>query len=405
MPDKEDNGSCAELALLKFAIEDEGLRQLIQETPSLRIMHYVDLWSLMIELPAGRDVLEEAVMSSGDPVILRQWREVNDIEVEESDINDWIHLHRENVIRNEVRRTARRMLYDSSRKNVDELLNYVPYLSGSGPTAGSRLLDSQSMIDLYNRSLQSGRMGPPIKLGISRDYDSFWDGYRLLLIVGDTGHGKSTLLSWSAIATARLWRSSMLDSRILFFTLEGGIPRQITRFLSALSGINRIHLEGSNVDPETLEALEPYLEEFKELNIVASDERQLDSMIEHIESLALEPNGIGAVYIDYIQMIYYNGTASNEESALRAIANILVDVGDRYNIPIIAASQLSFADKNRPIPFGARAIAHKANLMLWLNKLNDSDGGPTAKVKCMKNTLGPLFEETLMIDYATNRVF
>lgn len=384
-----------EIPIVRLAIEYPQVREMYR-LGQIPLRHCKALMELILTCPLGTEPLLAAVEEQNDPNLSRLLQDVLGQRVVIEDFHEYLKAHEDSYVREEVARRARRMLWEARNAPVEALRKYVP--SAARSDTGD-LVDASSLLSLYEKSLTAGRLTPPIRLGLNRDYESFWDGYRMILVMADTKHGKSTFLSQSAFHTMQHWLAEEMPYKLIFFCLEGGLRRLFLRFLALASGIPRKDWEpGRVIAPEV--RLKTY-EAVERLPILASEERNWQAMQDLIMEVA-STDLIGAIYIDYIQMMGLSkGEAVGEES-LRQMANELVELGDKLNISIVVASQIT--NKN---PFGARAILHKANLGLFLHKLGDTDARyrSNLRIEYIADSLDSAgYAEEVFLDYATGRI-
>lgn len=143
------------------------------------------------------------------------------------------------------------------------------------------------------------------------------DKEELIIIGGQTGHGKSMLMQKIALNVA------LGNNPVLYLSLEMSIPQQIARFYSMA--------RNDLGDPvETISKLPIYFYGGKDTMTLP--------LLNRLLRVAKEKYGIKEVFIDHIH--YFSQEIDNVTSELGLIVRTLKEYSRRYELPIVAISTL-----------------------------------------------------------------
>lgn len=239
----------------------------------------------------------------------------------------------------------------------------------------------------------------------------------LTVVGGVMNHGKSKVLQSLTLDTIE-----NTNKDVLYFTYEESKRDVYDQFLNAyvnidLSANNRrtiksyLH-DGSrkyfskdvrmSEDFHTFQFLEKKFNEEiynKRLILVEPQDNYLSTLVGIVRS-AVRKRNVGAVFIDYIQMLYLENKGKMQ-ARTDEICRILVDIealAKQYDIPIVLAAQLRRESSDSPLTIDNQSFAdsdwigRKPNsiLLLWSNQklcFNDPTG---AKAKAAKKELPDL---------------
>lgn len=143
------------------------------------------------------------------------------------------------------------------------------------------------------------------------------DKEELIIIGGQTGHGKSMLMQRIAL------NSALKKEPILYLSLEMSIPQQIARFYS----MAREEL------PDTVETISKL-----PIYFYGGKDTMSLGLLNRLLRIAKEKYGIKAVFIDHIH--YFSQDIDNVTSEVGLIVRTLKEYARRYELPIIAISTL-----------------------------------------------------------------
>ena len=239
----------------------------------------------------------------------------------------------------------------------------------------------------------------------------------LTVVGGVMNHGKSKVLQSLALDTIE-----NTDKDVLYFTYEESKRDVYDQFLNAyvnidLSANNRrtiksyLH-DGSrkyfskdvrmSEDFHTFQFLEKKFNEEiynKRLILVEPQDNYLSTLIGIVRS-AVRKRNVGAVFVDYVQMLYLENKGKMQ-ARTDEICRILVDIeslAKQYDIPIVLAAQLRRESSDSPLTIDNQSFADSdwigrkphSILLLWSNQktcFNDPTG---AKAKAVEKELPDL---------------
>lgn len=251
-----------------------------------------------------------------------------------------------------------------------------------------------------------------VRTGLSR-LDDLVDGYRpghMYLVGGGSGHGKTGFLTFAAV------RGAMVGAAVLYATAE--VPAEAIA--------QRIVCNVARVDGRKLEKLD--LDRDETAQVVGSTHRVNEWPLSILDAPALtiglldrevrrhvkrNPERIGLLVVDYLQLLRANGRHGNREQEVAEVADGLLELAKRHRIAVIVGAQLNRAggqraDK-RPISADLRESSraeHNASvvLMLYRPAINGEDAADPlhAEIIVRKNRLGPLGTALCQFDAARN---
>lgn len=239
----------------------------------------------------------------------------------------------------------------------------------------------------------------------------------LTVVGGVMNHGKSKVLQSLALDTIE-----NTDRDVLYLTYEESKRDVYDQFLNAyadmdLSANNRrtiksyLH-DGSrkyfakevriSEDFHTFQFLEKKFNEEiynKRLILVEPQDNYLSTLVGIVRS-AVRKRNVGAVFVDYVQMLYLENK-SKMQARTDEICRILVDIeslAKQYDIPIVLAAQLRRESSDSPLTIDNQSFADSdwigrkphSILLLWSNQktcFNDPTG---AKAKAVEKELPDL---------------
>lgn len=210
---------------------------------------------------------------------------------------------------------------------------------------------------------------------------------QMVVIAGRPSVGKSALAQNIAL------HSAVNGKKVMFCSAEMDIDSMILRFASQLKGENLFY------KPEAIEQID-----FKEmLANMDLNLYQFNSMGE-LSSLLLSGQKADLIILDYLQVISpktsrYNGM--NER--IGYVVSDLVEIKNKYNIPIIALSQYNRnASAQQPsladlYQSGKIEQAADVVISLWRNK---EDGDGKIRIDMLKNRNGMIFNNNSKYEHS-----
>ena len=251
--------------------------------------------------------------------------------------------------------------------NVFSLTNEI----NQNQLTSSAELFSQIFLELKQKALN------PTLSGISSgffDLDSFTQGFQkadLIIIAGRPSMGKTALslnISLNIIKDVQL--------PVLFFSLEMSKEQLIYRLLSNETDIPNFRLKTGNIYKEDWVKLNRAIKHLSSLPLFIDDSPtpSISDIQTKIKKILFEQNEIGLIVIDYLQLMENSKfKTENRAQELSKITRSLKNLARKFNVPIIALSQLSRNVENRlnkrPILSDLResgSIEQDADLVLML---------------------------------------
>ncbi len=272
------------------------------------------------------------------------------------------------------------------------------------PEVQSRILTGYSMFDQATRGIAPGE---------------------LLIVGGETGHGKSTFLQNLAI---QMWQGGAAPGQIgpgqigpghdvLYFSLEMPYEECYTRLISRLAQVDQSSFDLGVSPPEMVEVQ-------KGLDFIASHPREFQivdvprgTSIEEIDLRfheALLQFNPEVVVVDYMTIM--QSADGNEQDWLRLgqISASLHQFARTYKVSLLTAVQLTDIKRNnsgKTAPKEEQSVGlhrigrssqimHHANFGVQIVTRPGEERYPDFKYKIIKNRRGPLAEGSLTKDFA-----
>lgn len=239
----------------------------------------------------------------------------------------------------------------------------------------------------------------------------------LTVVGGVMNHGKSKVLQSLALDTIE-----NTDRDVLYFTYEESKRDVYDQFLNAyadmdLSANNRRTIKSYLHDGSTkyfsegikhsddIHKFRFYEKKFNEeiynkrLILVEPQDNYLSTLVGIVRS-AVRKRNVGAVFVDYIQMLFLENK-SKMQARTDEICRILVDIeslAKQYDIPIVLAAQLRRESSDSPLTIDNQSFAdsdwigRKPNsiLLLWSNQKTCFNDPTEAKAKAVEKELPDL---------------
>lgn len=297
-------------------------------------------------------------------------------------------------------RNLLKILQDSKVKLVEKDADQIIDEISSEFTAMQLVSDEKDDVTLaevsadrinHYQKVRKGEIEPSVPTGLADlDLKTGGFGYGELVVIGaSTGHGKT------AMALTCAYNQIKKGYKVGIFSVEMQ-PSKLADRLAAIESVKMGNLDLRNVNLERFASRKASSEEFdlmeKCLYSFMSDSgskmifyKGSDYRIEKIAKKIKQWVNEGKadiIYVDYIQLL---GAKSERQTREREVANIsrtLKELANRYNIPIVALSQLNKEAEVASIPKVSHlresaAISHDANKVLILRRVKatqlDSD--------------------------------
>ena len=230
----------------------------------------------------------------------------------------------------------------------------------------------EGALEVFNDLAQMYESGEP--LGIALPFTRLnnllggLQGGKLYILAARPSQGKTTLAMNIAEAIAQ-------EKNVLFFSLEMQRKELAKRVMLRHSKTNGYLLQQGKVSDDIIERMSISLGEVANLKLFVED--RCPCTPSKIELGILNTiNNKGAcdlVVIDYLQLMDTDTKAKDRQSAISEISRKLKQLANKYNVPIVALSQLSRAletrENKRPILSDLResgAIEQDADVVMFV---------------------------------------
>ena len=222
-----------------------------------------------------------------------------------------------------------------------------------------------------------------VRTGI-RDFDrrtGGLDAQRLVIVMGDSKHGKSSLARQIAIETARQFRRQQSTKRVLFIALEEDEKMTRAKFLSYIGGINSkaLQIPGQWLeyypnDDNVADRYSMAQEELEGLPLDLDFEKDdCDQCVAAITQWAHE-NDPGLVVVDYFQLLTDDRKYPTDASGFRARAQRLRKLSNKLGVPLVTPSQVTYNESLKTwFPYGSKDIVREASLVMRIHRERDRE--------------------------------
>jgi len=404
-----------EQKLLKACIDSprdfELCAEMVQED-LFSMQEHKDVWNLMLQISEDgenptRERLEVRSGALGDRSRTALYVIFT---IEQScDVSDAIRVLKECEYRRRIR-SASMELYrraESGRiKDVDHLLTSLQSLSDSPMATRPRgILSPREVYDSFVCEIEDelkGNHEPKLMStgieSIDREENNF-DGHRLIVLLGETGHGKTRFSVQVATESAKLHKQINQNTGTLVFIHESGVKAWLRLIISHLgkipSGYLKYNQWGALRRDGYETALGMAIDEYKnDLNIYMSDTvsniTSLERNVARFQSVYGLPPGL--IIIDYIQLLGGDPTLSDVKQ-LEDIAARLQDMANEYECQVIALSQLTKQLGGDTTPKWSRAISENATLVFEIRKVEED----RHMVLCHKNRVNRMWPRPIYV--------
>lgn len=231
-----------------------------------------------------------------------------------------------------------------------------------------------------------------------------------VLICGESGHGKSTLLAniaqniWLQDNNVHCDDKFNAGKNIAYFSLEMPYENCFNRFISSLSGVPYKKIENAKCNKEELGRLRKTLDFINKypntFTIVDIPRMASANDIEAILNDLKQDQPIDAVFVDYLGIMIPNSSQEEQDWMKQGIISYeLREIARAHHIPMFSAVQLnrkaksSSEDDNIGLHRLSRssAIATNATTIIQLVSKGEKEHMyPTCKYAIIKNRNGPL---------------
>jgi replicative DNA helicase len=245
---------------------------------------------------------------------------------------------------------------DISKLSTD-LSKTLDTIRSSGKVKTCERKTVKEYLNEFRSSFQEKKKNPGLKAGIKTGF-SFFDwatgGVKpsdFVLVAGETGHGKSTVLMNMArniwMGTNSIDMTELSEGKnVVYFSLEMPYENCFIRLLASLSKVPYKKIETASVNKEEFARLKQALEFMhryqNNFDIVDIPRLAKPSDIEGIVSEIVEDRKLDAIFVDYLGIMHPNSDDSDQDWLKQSmVAYELREIARAYNVPIFSAAQLN----------------------------------------------------------------
>ena len=207
----------------------------------------------------------------------------------------------------------------------------------------------------------------------------------LIIIAGRPAMGKTALATNIAYNVAEYMANNKnLDPKmrgVAFFSLEMSADQLASRILSTVTQTNGKKMRNGELDKAEFMRIAAAVQELEQIPLYIDDTPGLNINTIRTRARRLRRNkGLGAIVIDYIQLITGSGSKKNEGNRVQELSEIsrgLKILAKELNVPVIALSQLNRGveqrDDKRPVMSDLResgSIEQDADIVMFVYREN-----------------------------------
>jgi replicative DNA helicase len=212
------------------------------------------------------------------------------------------------------------------------------------------LLDSRATVPLELVAEYSDRIDEYIKRGTAKGIST---GFNLLdrliggfkpakvyILGARTGMGKTNMAVFFSLQLAKKQPEKY---PVLFLSAEMSLESLAVRFIANLCKVNSSSIANNYMSYEEQDLYVQGLEKFKKLNLIIDESpaQSLDSeaISDRLRSVAKTYGGVGAVIIDYVQLLG-SLTAVRRDLAIGEVIRTCKDLSKKYKVPFLVLAQV-----------------------------------------------------------------
>ncbi len=182
--------------------------------------------------------------------------------------------------------------------------------------------------------------------------DDGFTGGQLVVIAARPAMGKTAF-------SLQIAENISKGKKIIFFSMEMGAIELIDRLVTRNTGISATFLKKGKTREEDFAKIGNYLLELREnknfyinedsTHTIKTIDTEVSGIIEQLrKEYPDEPLKVGAIIIDYLQLIKGLKSTQNRNEQIGEITRFFKELARRYNIPVILLSQLNRSLESRP---------------------------------------------------------
>lgn len=336
--------------------------------------------------------------------------------VSAANIDKYAELVREKALRRQIISASQRAieLAQNTRLHTDDVIDRVEQsmfqVSQSSQRAGQGLIPIRQTIQRTFNEIEQANQGlliPGLPCGFY-DLDAMIQGFEggdLIIPAGRPSMGKTAFVNQIGYQFAEIHKLP-----VAIFSLEMSKERLVYRFLSQLTGLPAGSIRTGRIPDHEWENLGYAIDKLSNLPINIDDQPTItvSEIRSRSRKFAAENGGIGAIIIDYLQLIA-SDRSDNRVQELGTITRSLKSLARELNCPVFALSQLSrnveSRTNKRPMMSDLResgSIEQDADLIMMLYREDyydpcTSERGIAEVIVC-KNRNGPVGTVKLLFD-------
>lgn len=207
----------------------------------------------------------------------------------------------------------------------------------------------------------------------------------LIIIAGRPAMGKTALATNIAYNVAEYMANNKnMDPKtrgVAFFSLEMSADQLASRILSTVTQTNGKKMRNGELDKAEFMRIAAAVQELEQIPLYIDDTPGLNINMIRTRARRLRRNkGLGAIVIDYIQLIVGSSSKKNEGNRVQELSEIsrgLKILAKELNVPVIALSQLNRGveqrDDKRPVMSDLResgSIEQDADIVMFVFREN-----------------------------------
>jgi replicative DNA helicase len=216
-----------------------------------------------------------------------------------------------------------------------------------------------------------------------------WPRQGLTIVMGESGAGKTALVTQSILNMARLGQPTV------FISLEMPQHKLIGRLVAQIAQIDGNKLKRGDINAEDQKRADSALEELQSLPIyiVENPEMTVDDIIYTVKTHK-ETHGIQAFFVDYIQIITQRNVKRDETGSevLGDLAQKLRNLAVTEDMAAIVLSQQNRVHKGLASILGSGRIGHIADSVfeIKMDVMSTNDDKRNGEISFSKNREGPV---------------
>lgn len=201
---------------------------------------------------------------------------------------------------------------------------------------------AKTSIDQVIEAGKGGHFFPTGLVDIDRILDGGFERGVLSIIAGRPGTGKSSLIG----TIIRHQAERGIGVGVL--SLEMSSESIFNRLAAQISGINLSALRTGRMNVDELSKYYSAVAQLADYKIIADDTAGISPSVMRLKIKRMMEMGAEIIYLDYLQLMEADGRqTANRQEEVSAISRALVKAASYYNVPLVAAAQLSRAVEMR----------------------------------------------------------